>query len=158
MKKYITLFILTALALPVWAQAPAAPAAAEQKERAALGKLVDLPFVVETLNFERVEDITTKRVNAVFQSVNVPQAEREKYIAAAKLNNAEKEAVEKFMVDEMVKAFTQEEIDALLAFYSSPLGKKIGEKLPDIITKTKETMFKTASEKADKVQKSLLTQ
>lgn len=63
------------------------------------------------------------------------------------------ESIEKLSIDIYSKAFTQQEIDSMIAFYKSPGGQAILNKMPTVMQSTMEAMQNRMSSLLEKLQK-----
>lgn len=117
--------ILAALLIcgPAVAQENVNPASAAAQDEATLAKRVELA--------KKMHEIrpTREQVNAAIDQVAImqPEKEREAFKSAMReiLNY---QAIEKISVDAMAETFTQEELDAMVEYYSKPVAKSASDK------------------------------
>lgn len=66
------------------------------------------------------------------------------------------EVIKNELIGAYTTAFTEEEINGLIAFYDSDLGRKLVEKLPELFTKGLEIGQKKLLEKQSDIQKTMM--
>jgi hypothetical protein len=131
MKRFGPLLLIFALSLPLTAHADEATRRTKAKEMLLLLKLDHF--------MEQMVDNVTKQVKALTpQAAGIPdtpenQAKVKDYqqkVLAVITNQMNWSAMEPEFADLYAKSFTDEQLDAILAFYKSPAGTTMVEKLP----------------------------
>lgn len=131
--------ILCALAMPAFAQAPAAKQ--PSPEHVALARAV-LDFTGARSSFDGVlVKLLSDARNQIVRTRPTLQADVEAALLdiGVKLKNADEELVNQISLVYAQK-FTEAELKDIAAFYQSPAGKKLVTEMPSVLTRSYELM------------------
>jgi hypothetical protein len=97
-----------------------------------------------------MKDVDGRPLNAEQQKIR--DETRAKVVALMKQQLDWSTTLEPIMVDSYRDTFTQQEVDALLRFYRTPIGKSVAEKLPVASQQTMQLMQQRIREIMPKIQ------
>jgi len=135
--KRLTLVLIVCLCLPAVAQTAATAAAPASKEQ--IRKLFDIMDISKQTRLtmasmqKQTQAATTEALKTRYPQITPAQL--------ARVNRISEESMKNFPVDGMLddmipvyqKHLTQTDVDAMIAFYSSPTGKKLMQDMPQIM-------------------------
>lgn len=117
----------TGLALILFAALAAAAAADEASHRAAVEKLFTLTDMQGKI------DESVDNVLALQLAQSPPLREHETVVREFLERNIGWQSLEEPLIDMYMQEFTEQELDAMNAFYGTPTGRKVIERLPVLV-------------------------
>jgi hypothetical protein len=135
--KPVTLLLALCLCLPAVAQAPPPTDAPATKEQ--IQKLFDVMDIskqtrLTMASMERqTQAATTEALKTRYPQITPAQLERVRRISEESMKNFPVDGMLDDMIPVYQKHLTQTDVDAMIAFYASPTGKKLMQEMPQIM-------------------------